>query len=218
MASAVIHLCVAKKINSFLQMDERQFSLGAIAPDIAKQVGVTKNKSHFLNEDEREDTPPHYKRFIEKYKNELDKPFELGYLIHLMTDYYWFKDYVYQFINEYSKDKDTTYMAMRKIIYGDYTRLNQDLIDKYMLDLYYFQNEIEYPKSKINEIPMDKLNILIEQIGKIIQNMDNKKTVMMKIDKIVLFIESCGNKIIRDLQKLNIIGDMYEEERSKKTS
>ena len=92
MASAVIHLCVAKKINSFLQMDERPFSIGAIAPDIAKLVGETKNKSHFLNEDEKEDTPPHFKKFIEKYHDDLDKPFELGYLIHLMTDYYWFKD------------------------------------------------------------------------------------------------------------------------------
>ncbi len=211
MASAVIHLCVAKKVNSFLQMDERLLSLGAIAPDIAKQIGENKNKSHFLDLHEKEDTPPHYKRFIDKYKNDLDKPFELGYLIHLLTDYYWFKDYVYEYIGDYTKDNNVTYMAMKKLLYNDYTRLNQELIDKYMLDLYYFQNEIEYPKSNIDEIPVDKLNILVDKMSLLIQEMDNKKTVMINIDQILLFIESCGNKIINDLQRLNIIGANYEE-------
>ena len=44
MASAVIHLCVAKKIHNYLQNDERLFSLGSIAPDIAKIVGEDKNQ------------------------------------------------------------------------------------------------------------------------------------------------------------------------------
>ena len=39
MASAVIHLCVAKKVNEKLKMNERELLLGSIAPDISKQVG-----------------------------------------------------------------------------------------------------------------------------------------------------------------------------------
>ena len=214
MASAVIHLCVAKKVNSFLQMDERLLSLGAIAPDIAKQVGESKNKSHFLDEDEREDTPPHYERFIEKYKNELNQPFEMGYLIHLMTDYYWFKDYINEYINDFTEENRVkNYIALKDVIYNDYTRLNQELIDKYMLDLYYFQNEIEYPKSIINEIPMNKLDILINKMALLLQNMDEKKPLMMNVDKILLFIESCGNKIIKDLESLRLVGGIYEEKR-----
>ena len=205
MASAVIHLCVAKKVNSFLKMDERIFSIGSIAPDIAKLVGETKNKSHFLDEDESEDTPPHYERFIEKYKSELNKPFELGYLVHLMTDYYWFKDYVYEYINKYNSE--LSYTAMREIIYNDYTRLNQILIDDYMLDLYYFSNKIEYPKSKIKEIPMDKLDVLINKMGLIISDVDSKKTIIMNESEIIEFIEVVGNKIIRELYKLGITGD-----------
>ena len=211
MASAVIHLCVAKKVNSYLNLNEREFSLGAIAPDIAKQVGVTKNKSHFLDENDSEDTPPHYERFIKKYKKYLDRPFELGYLVHLMTDYYWFKDYVYKYIEDYTNDKSITYTAIKKIIYSDYTSLNQDLIDDYMLDLYYFQNEIEYPKSPITEIPMDKLDVLVEKMGLIIKNMGDNKSLMIDEKKIIVFIESCSNKIISDLIKLNIIGDKYEK-------
>ena len=205
MASAVIHLCVAKKVNSYVQKNEREFSLGAIAPDIAKLVGESKNRSHFLDEDDSEDTPPHYERFINKYKDRLNNAFELGYLVHLMTDFYWFKDYVYQYIEDYTNDKSVTYTAIKKIIYSDYTSLNQDLIDDYMLDLYYFQNQIDYPKSPIDEIPMDKLDVLVEKMGLIIKNMENNKSLMIDEKKIILFIESCGNKIISDLIKLNII-------------
>ena len=205
MASAVIHLCVAKKVNSYVQKNEREFSLGAIAPDIAKLVGESKNRSHFLDEEDSEDTPPHYERFINKYRNDLDKSFELGYLVHLMTDFYWFKDYVYKYIEDYTNDKSVTYTAIKKIIYSDYTSLNQDLIDDYMLDLYYFQNQIEYPKSSIDEIPMDKLDVLVEKMGLIIKNMGDNKSLMIDEKKIILFIESCSNKIISDLIKLNII-------------
>ena len=205
MASAVIHLCVAKKVNSYVQKNEREFSLGAIAPDIAKLVGESKNRSHFLDEDDSEDTPPHYERFINKYKDRLNNAFELGYLVHLMTDFYWFKDYVYQYIEDYTNDKSVTYTAIKKIIYNDYTSLNQDLIDDYMLDLYYFQNQIDYPESPIDEIPMDKLDVLVEKMGLIIKNMGDNKSLMIDEKRIILFIESCGNKIISDLIKLNII-------------
>lgn len=213
MASAVIHLCVAKKVNSYLGMDERILSIGSIAPDIAKLLGESKNKSHFLDKDDEEDTPPHYERFIEKYKNELNKPFEMGYLIHLLTDYYWFKDYVYKYIKNYTGKDDVSYTAIKEVIYNDYTSLNRILIDDYMLDLYYFMNEFPYPKSKIDEIPMDKLQILIDKMGLIIKNSYEKKILMMKEKEIINFIEVCGNKIINDLKKLKLVGDNYEEEK-----
>lgn len=212
MASAVIHLCVAKKINNYLQLDERIFSLGAIAPDIAKQIGLSKNKSHFLDEDESEEVPPHYERFIKKYKKELNKPFELGYLVHLMTDYYWFKDYIPKMLDDYTQNPKTAkYTALKDIIYNDYTSLNQDLIDKYMLDLYYFQNKIEYPNSIIEEIPMDKLNILVDKMGLMIQMMNKKKLIIMDEKEVVVFIETCSNRIIEDLIKLKIVEDKYEK-------
>ena len=212
MASAVIHLCVAKKVNNYLQKDERAFSLGAIAPDIAKQVGETKNKSHFLDEDEVESTPPHYERFIRKYREDLDKPFELGYLVHLMTDFYWFKDYIPKVINDYSGENEASYVALKSIIYDDYTTLNQELIDDYVLDLYYFQNKLDYPISLIDEIPMDKIQVLVDKMGMIIEHMHDKKLLMINKKDIIFFIETCSNKIIEDLKSLNLVGDKIEEE------
>ena len=38
MASAIIHLCVAKCANEILKRNEKEFLLGSIAPDISKQV------------------------------------------------------------------------------------------------------------------------------------------------------------------------------------
>ena len=210
MASAIIHLCVAKKINSHLNMNETELSLGAIAPDIAKQIGETKNKSHFLRENESEEIPPHYDLFIKKYKDELNKPFELGYLIHLMTDYYWFRDFIPKMISDYKDSNDLNYISLKTLVYGDYTSLNQRLLDDYQLDLYYFQNEIDYPKSKIDEIPMDKLNILVEKMGLLIQDMNVKRLKIMNYDEIIYFIETCANKILDDLIKLGLVGKLYE--------
>ena len=57
MASAVIHLCVAKEVNKFLKMDEKELLLGSIAPDISKQIGQTKEISHFLDPSNEDDIP-----------------------------------------------------------------------------------------------------------------------------------------------------------------
>ena len=46
MASAIIHLAIAKKVKERVKVKrEKDYFLGAIAPDISKQVGETKEKS-----------------------------------------------------------------------------------------------------------------------------------------------------------------------------
>ena len=49
MASAVIHLCIAKEVNKYLNMNLNELLLGSIAPDISKLIGESKEKSHFLD-------------------------------------------------------------------------------------------------------------------------------------------------------------------------
>lgn len=205
MASAIIHMCVAKKINNYLQMDERILTLGAIAPDISKLVGEDKIKSHFLDKGSRETGIPNCDKFVKKYNSELNNSFEMGYLIHLLTDKYWFRDYIPKFIKDYTSETNATYEALRQIIYNDYTSLNRDLIDDYMLDLYCFCNDFKYPKSKITEIPTDKLNILVEKMGIIISNSYHKKLIMMPENEIIDFIEHVGNQIIDDLKGYKLI-------------
>lgn len=206
MASAIIHLCVAKEVNKYLKMDENHLLLGAIAPDISKQIGETKEISHFLDHT-NEDDIPNIDRFLQKYRSELENPFDMGYFIHLLTDKYWFRDYVYQYIERYTKNatkKKVTYTAIRDLIYNDYTNINIDLIDKYMLPLDIFCNEIELPTSKIKEIPVDKLPILIEKMGLIIKDSKEEKTFLFDTRDIEVFITNTVKYIIKDVQMLNI--------------
>lgn len=206
MASAIIHLCVAKEINKYLKMDENYLLLGSIAPDISKQIGETKEISHFLDHS-NEDDIPNIDRFLAKYRSELNNPFEMGYFIHLLTDKYWFRDYVYKFIERYTQDKikkNVTYTALKDLIYNDYTNLNITLIDNHNLNLDLFYNEIELPKSKIIEIPVDKLDILIEKMGIIIEDSREEKTFVFDSNDIEEFIKNTVKYIIRDIQMLDI--------------
>ena len=206
MASAIIHLCVAKEINKYLKMDENYLLLGSIAPDISKQIGETKEISHFLDHS-NEDDIPNIDRFLSKYRSELNNPFEMGYFIHLLTDKYWFRDYVYKFIERYTSDKikkNVTYTALKDLIYNDYTNLNITLIDNHSLNLDLFYNEIELPESKIIEIPVNKLDILIEKMGLIIDDSKEEKTFIFDSTDIEEFIKNTVKYIIRDIQMLDI--------------
>lgn len=206
MASAIIHLCVAKEINKIIKMDENYLLLGSIAPDISKQIGETKEISHFLNP-ALDDDVPMIDKFLEKYRDELVNPFEMGYFIHLLTDKYWFRDYITAYVERYAKDKTTkklTSAALKNLIYNDYTNVNIDLIDKYMLPLDIFSNEMELPKSKITEIPVDKLNILIDKMSIIIEESKEDKTFLFDTTDIEIFIENCVKYILKDIQMLGV--------------
>lgn len=209
MASAIIHLCVANEVNKYLKMDRYQMLLGSIGPDISKQIGETKEISHFLDHS-NEDDIPNIATFLSKYKDDLQDPFSMGYFIHLLTDKYWFRDYIYKFIERFTQDKTKkkiTYTAIKDVIYNDYTNINIDLIDKYMLPLEVFYLDFRLPTSKIKEIPLDKLPILIEKMGLIIAESQNEKTFMFNSDEIVAFIDETVKYIIKDLQMLGIKED-----------
>ena len=207
MASAIIHLCIAKEINKYLKMNEKELLLGAIAPDISKEIGQTKEISHFLDHS-NEDDIPNIERFLIKYKDKLNEPFTLGYFIHLLTDKYWFRDYIYQYIERYTKDKNKkkiTYTALRDVIYNDYTNINISLIDKYNLSLNIFYEEFTKPKTSMSEIPIDKLPLLIEKMGIIIENSQEEKTFVFDTKDIEIFIENSVKYILKDLQILEVI-------------
>ena len=205
MASSMIHICVAKEINKYLKKDEKKLLIGSIAPDIAKQINEKKTKSHFLDNN---DDIPNIERFLTKYKNYLSDDFVIGYYIHLYTDYLWFKYFIPNFIKgdyiytidgkkiELSDEKKTEY------IYNDYTNLNIRLIDEYNLDLSMFYEEIPNLENIIEEIPMDKINIIIDKAGIIIKNTKEKKSYVFDLDIINKFIEFSVNDILIQLEKV----------------
>ena len=95
---------------------------------------------------------------------------------------------------------DEAYMQVKDIIYRDYTRLNMKLIDEYELNLYFMCNNIILPSSKIEEIPIDKLQLVIDKMSIIIKELDDSKTVMFDMDDINEFVLECSKMVIRDLK------------------
>ena len=198
MASAIIHIAVAKEINKDLKMNE-------IAPDISKQLGESKVKSHFLPNDKTD--LPILDKFLDKYKNNLNNPFIMGYYIHLFTDYLWFKYFMPEITNSSDYIKvlrgnkiKCTKEEIEKLIYNDYTNLNISLIEEYDLDLSLFYEDIEIPNIKFDEIPLDKLQVIVNQMGIIIENSKKEYTYSFNIDNVKQFIELCKKIISNDIE------------------
>ena len=205
MASAVIHIAVAKEINKDLKMNEKELFLGTIAPDISKQLGESKVKSHFLLNDKTD--LPIFDKFLDKYKNNLNNPFIMGYYIHLFTDYLWFKYFIPEITNSSDYIKvlsgnkiKCTKEEIEKLIYNDYTNLNISLIEEYNLDLSLFYEDIEIPNIKFDEIPLDKLQVIVDQMGIIIENSKKEYTYSFNIDNVKQFIELCKKIISNDIE------------------
>lgn len=205
MASAVIHIAVAKEINKDLKMNEKELFLGTIAPDISKQLGESKVKSHFLPNDKTD--LPILDKFLDKYKNNLNNPFIMGYYIHLFTDYLWFKYFMPEITNSsdyiefLSGNKiKCTKEEIEKLIYNDYTNLNISLIEEYDLDLSLFYEDIEIPNIKFDEIPLDKLQVIVDQMGIIIENSKKEYTYSFNIDNVKQFIGLCKKIISNDIE------------------
>lgn len=205
MASAVIHLAVAKVLEPYLKItNKKDYYLGSIAPDIAKQIGESKQKSHFLY-NERKDVP-NIKMFTNKYPNFYKNDFDLGYYIHLFTDKLWFDKFLNNLVQSNSVKLidgtilNTTPEELRNLIYTDYTNLNIKIIEEYNMDLSLFYEEFQKPNTKIEEIPINKLNILIDKMGIIIENSKQEKNYIFDIYLIKQFIEDTKERILKEIK------------------
>lgn len=208
MASSVIHMCIANEVNKTLNRSNKAVLIGSVAPDIAKHLHMTKEKSHFLPDNS---SIPNVKSFLNKYVNYLNSDdFVLGYYIHLYTDYIWDKYFTPKFIsNGYLMTLDGRQLPINgkeklKYFYNDYTSLNISLIDKYNLDLSIFYEALPNFRNIIKEVPMDKIQIIVDQAGIIIENSKKKKEYVFNMELINEFIEFSVNKIIQNLRNLGV--------------
>lgn len=208
MASLMIHIAVASELNKRLNKNESKLLIGTIAPDISKLLNQNKVKSHFLD---NEDTNiPNLEKFLLKYKSNLNDDFVLGYYIHLYTDYLWFKYFITEIYdkNAIKKLSGEVVKCNERMnlmyIYNDYTNLNIQLIDEYNLNLKIFYNEIPKIPNIIQEIPMDKLDLIVNKTSIIIQNSKKKKDMVFNLNNIKKFIELSVEIIYSNIEGMKI--------------
>ena len=206
MASALIHLAVAKTLEQYLNIEnKRDYYLGSIAPDISKQIGENKQRSHFLIN--TRDDIPNMELFTQKYPNFKNNSFDLGYYIHLYTDRLWFSRFMPLVTNgNYIKLLDGTVIfsaptEIQGLIYQDYTNLNVQLLDEYKMDLSLFYEDFIKPKTTITEIPVDKLNLLLDKMGIIIENSKEEKPYSFDLYLILDFIDKTSQEILKHLEQ-----------------
>lgn len=206
MASALIHLAVAKKVLEHLEVsNEKHYYLGSIAPDIAKFVGSTRKKSHFIEEECDSDTP-NVKIFLSKYKKYLDNPFEFGYYVHLLTDVLWFDEFLPNFVKGDSLVSRTGELLhfdedeLLSILYDDYTNLNSQILSYYNLDLSLFYEKFIFPESHIKEIPNSYFQDIIDILGGIATG-ECKSNYILQLEKIINFIEYATVYVLDEIKK-----------------
>lgn len=208
MASSIIHIAVANEINKILNRNNKKLLIGSIAPDIAKLIGMNKKDSHFQDKD---DTLPRLDEFLKKYKKDLNDDFVLGYYIHLYTDYLWFKYFEPDFYKNGvihkldGKIENIPPEKKMEYFYNDYTNLNIKLIDEYNLDLSIFYEELPTFNNIIKEIPMDKIQIIIDQAGIIIENTKESKSYVFDMDVVNKFIKTSVDYILSNLKDIRVI-------------
>ena len=207
MASSLIHICVAKEVNKYLNRDESQFLIGAIAPDIAKLINISRDKTHFID---YEENIPNLDRFIDKYKSYLNNDFVLGYYIHLYTDYIWFKYFVPSLIDDNkiiklnNKKENFDEKKFTEYVYDDYGSVNKKLIDDYNLDLKIFYEDIPKIDDIIEEIPIEKIKVIVDKAGLIIIESKEKDNILFDEDLINEFIEYAVDATLANIDNLNI--------------
>ena len=197
-------MCVASEINKKIKVkDYNEFLLGSIAPDISKVIGWRRDLSHFIDRNVSE--YPDVNMFLNKYS--LDNDFFLGYFVHLYTDYLWFKYFIgnikYQGLITFLDGHKVKYdrEMFTKYLYNDYTNLNIRLLDEYDLDLSLFSNPVILPNVSMDEIPINRLQELLDASSVIIENSKVKKDYLFDIDRIKEFINYSVEVIFSEIQR-----------------
>lgn len=198
MPSSTIHICVALKIARKKKL-KNEFIIGNIAPDSWRNNNeISRKKSHFSNRNED------YIAFFKKYKKNINNPFVLGYLTHLMTDFY-YRNYTNDIIYNINGKKallllDGTYLKddISLILHKNKTRLSNQLTSYFNLKKINY-NGFDIPVEEVNKLALIKtINYINENeiINKVIPNdVFDFNLALKNIDK-------CSDFILKELDKL----------------
>lgn len=136
MPSGAIHLCVGKRVFEKLNMNNSmEYYIGVVSADSWRNSSSTKIGTHFL--DSVVSTDYHYDVFYKKYFDFMNNVFVLGYLVHLITDKYWYSN---DFITSNIYEDD----------YDELKRLCSNLIKCYNIPRLFLPSDLINPISELD--------------------------------------------------------------------
>lgn len=184
MASTMHHIAIGqlyyeKYLSGYSEEEKNRFLLGTIAPDWSSEIKKVEGKpqkerkqSHFIDYECSGDkidlkaSIPNIELFKETYKKDLKDPFTLGYLIHLLTDKFWFEVVIPLFIK-----KNLIEINNQARVLEDLT--NEEFINWYRNNIYddfdihniiigamVFGEKVEFPSF----LEFDLTNFIVEDI------------------------------------------------------
>lgn len=189
MASLITHIFITSKLKERYDL-LNEILLGCILPDIENKVGIkTKNKSHYINEEDN--FLPDINLYIEIHKN-MDA-ISTGILFHLIQDRIW-----YEMLNSFKSPKEQD-KEFASLIYSD-----MDLCDNFILQETKTTNE-EFYTLKKSLIEMTDTDIIKKGISENlkIRQVNTKKENFITIEAYRKYL----NKAFDECQKY------YQKER-----
>ena len=208
MASSLMHICLAKKVNEKLKLNPKQVYLGSIAPDINHWTKVSKLNTHFSNQNNPD--IPNIDIFLKQYHSNFNNPFILGYFTHLYADKMWYEKFMPdKCINNKVKLLDGTLKEASEyewpLMYEDFYKLTSSLIEYFKLDLSFCSEDFSQLENIIKDFPYDKLPILTNEVSLLPLNKTKEKTRLFNLEEILNFIDNCTNDILQILKTQDII-------------
>ena len=225
MPAATIHRCIAKKILEISNIYTNEediflFELGSVTPDSWKNSKRFKNStlphgekrcySHFSPKGKYLER---YLDFYSKYSPRITDPFLIGYLVHLMTDFFW--RYLV-FYNCFNKDGSVRLLnglsvngprgTRRMLLKKESKKIVTYLAKEYNLTTLNHLTDEEINKlPMMDEIEFDGLNDAIDYYNQeAFNNLDYELMVYRVID-FKNGITKCSNIILGELANLGII-------------
>ena len=213
MPSWGIHLVTANEILKKIDIEDKNaFLIGNFIPDAERHVindfsiFVPYDITHFPELQEVEgklDKLPNYINFFQKYSNKMNTPLVLGYLIHLLTDYYWNRTTHLRYT---IKDENGVCIAL-KLNNGSQIYADKNIRRKLKHnDFYLFENFLTQTNSLEFPIYKENLNIYIKDI-------EETKYTKSDFIKIVDFL---NNKFIIEKDKITDDYKLFTLEQLKK--
>lgn len=233
MPGYILHLTAAKMAldriekqsgKTLSEQYKNDFFVGSLLPDTVKN----KNASHFRNPryHDKMIEYPDLEMFLEKYKSLIGDVSCLGYYFHLYVDHKFFKEYlpeIVMFLDEQGqqvtkrdevfqvKIKSTGERIFKKeffskeYYYGDYTRMNTYLVERFQLLL---QLDVNVENPGIEEVDYaDAEKVLEELQGYLgVPAEEVKEVRVFEVEKLLEFLEKITEDFISTIKQSKIEG------------